>query len=58
MKKKLLFPLIIFVSAIFLVLTLSVSATVYRIINEEGKTIRVTTEPEMNIEEKKCRLYY
>lgn len=52
MKKKLIFPLIFFLSAIFLVLTLSVSATVYRIINEEGNTIRVTTEPKMKISEK------
>ncbi|MEA3454191.1 MAG: metallophosphoesterase [Candidatus Caldatribacteriota bacterium] len=54
MKKKLIFPLIFFLSAIFLVLTLSVSATVYRIINEEGNTIRVTTEPKMNIDEKQA----
>lgn len=54
MKKKLIFPLIFFLSVIFLVLTLSVSATVYRIINEEGNTIRVTTEPEMKISEKQA----
>ena len=54
MKKKLIFPLILFLSAIFLVLTLSVSATVYRIINEEGNTIRVTTEPEMKVSEKQA----
>lgn len=54
MKKKLLFPLIFFLSTIFLVLTLSVSATIYRIINEEGNTIRVTTEPKMNIDEKQA----
>ena len=38
MKKKLLFPLIFISSVIFLVLTLSVSATIYRIINKEGTT--------------------
>jgi len=33
---------------------LSVSATIYRIINKEGTTIRVTTEPKMNIDEKQA----
>ena len=54
MKKKLIFPLIFFLSVIFLVLTLSVSATVYRIINKEGNTIRVTTESEMKVSEKQA----
>ena len=33
---------------------MSVSATIYRIINKEGTTIRVTTEPKMNIDEKQA----
>jgi len=52
MKKKYFFSILFFLMVIFLLSTLSVSATVYRIINEKGETIRVTTEPKMNIDEK------
>ena len=54
MKKKLLFPMIFFLIIMFLLSTFSVSATIYRIINEEGDTVRVSTEPKMSIDEKQA----
>jgi len=52
MKNKLFF-IMIFVITTLLLTSLTASATIYRITNKEGNTIRVTTIPKMNIDEKK-----
>lgn len=50
-KTSLLVLVIIILSLIFLNGKYSVWATIYRIIDAEGNTIRVTTEPQMKLSE-------
>ena len=53
-KTFLLILAIIILSLVFLYGNFSVWATIYRIIDTEGNTIRVTTEPQMKLSEEEA----
>jgi len=53
-KTSLLVLAIIILSLVFLIGEFSVYATIYRIIDTEGNTIRVTTEPQMKLSEEEA----
>jgi len=54
MRKVYILILVVILSLVFFNTSLPVYATIYRIIDTEGNTIRVTTEPQMKISEEEA----
>jgi len=54
MRKVYLLIMVIILSLVFFNTSLTIYATIYRIIDAEGNTIRVTTEPQMEISEEEA----